>query len=366
MHSREIRRETAPLRIGSGESRDIQHVSLRPSGSGATLSRTNTLPELVGGSDLERAGMQRIDGNYLYVVGSQIHPLSGFSAFTVSGSATTFDEALYPLIVAERALEPLLLRSVFRLRTSFQAGQALLKIIRDLRAKIEAAPDKKAEMDYGDIFGMQSAVSAFEAVLGAELGQLPLYVVTQKAGFDTATLIESGALCFPIDVLTKAEDAVPDLEQATRCIAYELPTAAGFHLHRANEAILHKYWDAVTHKAKRPASRNMGDYLNEMNQKNVGDAKVKSALKDLKDLHRNPLIHPEDSLNMDEAIALMNGIYTVMVHMLKEIPVPGDTLDLPFDETQKQAPPVKQSFLTGGRKVKVPAESASASTEGVS
>jgi len=66
----------------------------------------------------------------------------------------------------------------------------------------------------------------------------------------------------------------------------------------------------------------MGDYLSEMNKKKVGSAKIKAALKDLKDLHRNPLIHSEHSLDSaDEAIALMNGIHTVMVYMLKEIPV---------------------------------------------
>ena len=146
----------------------------------------------------------------------------------------------------------------------------------------------------------------------------------------TSTLIERGALCFPFEVIFKVPEAIPDLEQATRCLAYELPTAAGFHLHRANEAVLRKYWDAVTTNATRPPSRNMGDYLNEMDQRNVGDPKVKSALKDLKDLHRNPLIHPEDSLSMDEAVALLSGIYTVMVHMLKAMPEPEATLPLPL------------------------------------
>ena len=66
----------------------------------------------------------------------------------------------------------------------------------------------------------------------------------------------------------------------------------------------------------------MGDYLKQLDDLNAGDQKVRSALKDLKDLHRNPLIHPEHSLeSADEAIALMNGIHTIMVHMLKVIPV---------------------------------------------
>jgi hypothetical protein len=117
-------------------------------------------------------------------------------------------------------------------------------------------------------------------VFGAELAVLPLYGVTRKAGFALPTLIENGAACFPTEIRSKAPEALPDLEQATRCIAFELFTAAGFHLHRANEAVLRRYWDAVTNGATRPASRNMGDYLNELNKLNAGDAKVKAALKD--------------------------------------------------------------------------------------
>ena len=172
-----------------------------------------------------------------------------------------------------------------------------------------------------DFYPVQLALTAFEAVLGAELGLTPLYVVQPKAAFDTAALIEGGARCFPDDVWAKAPDAIPDIMQGTRCIAFELFSAAASHLHRANEAVLRRYWDAVTDGASRPSSRNMGDYLTEMNKKNVGDEKVRAALKDLKDLHRNPLIHPEHSLeSADEAIALMNGRFIPFVHMPKEMP----------------------------------------------
>lgn len=150
---------------------------------------------------------------------------------------------------------------------------------------------------------------------------MPLYVVTQKAGYDTAILIENGAACFPEDLATKVPEAIPDIAAATRCIAFELPTAAGFHLHRANESVLRAYWDAVTNGDQRPQSRNIGDYLNQLDAKKVGEDTVKSALRDLKDMHRNPLIHPEHSLDtVDDAIALMNSIHSVPVHMLKAIP----------------------------------------------
>jgi hypothetical protein len=259
--------------------------------------------------------MQRIDGHYLYRLGYQLHPLGSIT------KDMTYDDVYYSLLIAEGALEPLLHNSVFKLRTSYRVGTQLLTAIKAVRESITGEKIMET-MEHHDLYVLGNGLKEFEAVLAAELAVSPLYLVTQKAGFDTALLIEFGAVCFPTDLHGKAPEAIPDVEQGTRCLAFELPTAAAFHLHRANESVLHRYWDAVTKGAVRPTTRNMGDYLKEMNAKKVGDPKVKSALKDLKDLHRNPLIHPEHTLEtLDEAIALMNGIHTVMVYMLREMPV---------------------------------------------
>jgi len=275
--------------------------------------------------------VQRVDGFYLYQTGSQIHPLSELRAFALpGGNATTVAEAMTTVYVAEASLEALIHRSVFQLKTSVMSGQALLNAVRELKAKLERESDQAKALPWTEVYTVTTALTNFEAVLGAELGLMPLYVVTPKGGFDTAVLIESGTNCFPSDLLFKVPEAVPDLSQGTKCIAFELFTAAGFHLHRGNEAVLRRYWDAVTDGAEPPSSRNMGDFLNQMDQRDAGDPNVKSALRDLKNLHRNPLIHPEHSLETaDEAIALMNGVHTVMVHMLKEIPVVATAPGMP-------------------------------------
>lgn len=271
-----------------------------------------------------RGDVLRVDGNYLYQVGSQIHPLSEFKADTgVGGKFTTYNDAFLPLLFAEASLEPLIHRSVFRLRTSVQAGNALSSAIKALKAKIDSlkADERSQGLDFIEAYSVTNSLTAFEAVLGAELALIPLYVVTQKAGFDTAILIDAGTVCFPEDIWKKAPECASDLAQGTRCIAFELPTAAGFHLHRANEAVLRRYWDAVANGAPRPTSRNMGDYLVGMDKGSFGDPKVKAALRHLKDFHRNPLVHPEHTIqSTDEAIALMNSIHTVIVNMLREIP----------------------------------------------
>jgi hypothetical protein len=266
--------------------------------------------------------MLRVDGFYLYQVGYQIHPLSKLRAPSGSDPGTETDDALGLLAIAEGALDRLLTKSVFRLRTSSQAGGKLLAAVKETRSRAEAAVGQGQHLNFVEVLSITNALTEFEAVFGAELAIFPLYGITRKAGFDLPTLIENGAACFPAEICSKAPEALPDLQQATKCIAFELFTAAGFHLHRANEAVLRRYWDAVTNGATRPASRNMGDYLNGLNNLNAGNTKVKAALKDLKDLHRNPLIHPEESLdNVDEAVALMNGVHTAVLNMLKEMPV---------------------------------------------
>lgn len=271
--------------------------------------------------------MMRVDGSYLYRVGHQIHALSTFS--TGSGTiapATTGFTALVPLYVAESALEPLLTQSVFNFRTCGPAGTDLLSAIKALRAKIEAlSPEMQAKpLTFMDIYGISNRLAQFEAVLAAELALSPLYLVTQTAGFDTACLIDVGTMLFPQDLTAKVPAAKDDVENGTRCIAFELWTASGFHFHRANESVLRLYWDAVSGGKPRPDNHNMGAYLAEMDKLKVGDAKVKASLRDLKDHHRNPLIHPEHSLEtLDEAVALMNGVHNAMVNMLREIPLPA-------------------------------------------
>ena len=159
--------------------------------------------------------MQRVDGFYLYQVGGQLHPLSELRAYALreGGHPTTLGEARMVIYLAEAALEPFLSRSVFRLKTSAQPGYALLDAIRALKVRIDATPpeDLSKPLDWADVYPITSALTAFEAVVGAELALMPLYVVMSKAGFDTSVLIEAGARCFPDEVWTKAPDAILDL-----------------------------------------------------------------------------------------------------------------------------------------------------------
>ena len=261
--------------------------------------------------------MIRIDGHYLYSIGGLLKPLGDIN------QSSTFANVWLPVLLADGPLYQLLYNSVFRFKTPLEKGAELLATIRELRTEAEKEQDKDKAIGPLWAYRVSSAYIAFETILAAELRISDIYLVTKKRGYDTSDLIERGSPLFPDDLLPKVPEATLDVQQGARRLAFELPTASAFHFHRAAEAVLHRYYDAVTSGKLRPTGRNIGDYLSELNKHKAGDPKVLSALKDLKDLHRNPLIHPEDTLeSVDEAIAVLGSIQSVIVHMLKAIPAP--------------------------------------------
>lgn len=269
--------------------------------------------------------MKKVDGYYLYQVGAalqRLHELKGnFTADDTRG--TESQTAFFALKAVKPILDGFLKHESYRLKTSLQKGRELITAMDKLITKLDNDAEKNKLLDFGEIWPVHTALEAFEAVLSSELALLDLYVITKKGNYDTSGLLVDGEDCFPKDLKIKVPECLEDIKAGAKCIAVSLPTAAGFHLLRANEAVLRKYWDVVTDGKDRPESGNMGEYINQLETKELGNAHVVSALKDLKNLIRNELIHPGDHLeSVEEAIALMNHIHTTIFHMLKAIPMP--------------------------------------------
>ena len=257
--------------------------------------------------------MQPISIPYAYNVGKLVQQMNQLKPNNKLGVTR------WQLASAQNAIYQLLHQSVYRpvLVTCRNAGETFLVAVKALVDD----PDDERILDFMAIWQVQNALQQFETVFSAEMDVGAVFLVTPKRGYNIRDLVDHGEVIFPIELLTKVPEAIKDIQSAARCIAFELPTAAAFHMHRANEAVMLKYWDAITNGAARPKNRNIGIFLEKLDKLKKGDAKVKAALRDLKDLHRNPVLHPEDTLEtIDEAIALMNNVHTAVVHMLKTMP----------------------------------------------
>lgn len=262
--------------------------------------------------------MLRIDGAYLYNLGAQIRPLRDLP------SEPSPMDIIFEIVGARTAVRSFLQESIYRdgLRTVQASSEAFLAAIESIVP--EEAPqgfDWSGRIQSWRMSSFRTALEKFEAVLTAELQTTALYYVSPKGGFDTACLTEHGDRLFPSDLTIKAPNAIPDVQAAARCIAFDLPTAAGFHLHRATETVLRVYFDAVAGEVNRPKTRNMGDFIKKLKELQVGDDKVIALLQSLKDHHRNPLMHPDYAIaTTEEAISVYAAVRAGIGYMLDSIP----------------------------------------------
>ena len=120
---------------------------------------------------------------------------------------------------------------------------------------------------------------------------------------DTSSLLAFGENLFPPELSSKVPEGLPDVREAGKCLAYDLPTSAEFHIFRAVESVLRKYHAHVTGGNSPPKQRNMGVYIKSLIASGKGNPKVIAALQQMKDLHRNPVSHPEAILTQEEALS---------------------------------------------------------------
>jgi len=233
----------------------------------------------------------------------------------------TRHEAFAELFGAQFQLEQLFGNSVYGpyLRISREKANAFHLVIRS----VIGIGDTDAKWDHplgASLTSIKSSRDHFKPVFISEISTLPVFLVSPKDNYDVTLLIEHGAGLFPPMMLAKAPDAAFDAGEVGKALAFNLPTACGFHTFRVVECVLRRYWDAVTDGETRPAPQTIGKMAADLDSKGKGDAKVIEALKQFAKLHRNPCIHPDVVLTDEDAIGTLGIARSVIAMMLSVLP----------------------------------------------
>jgi hypothetical protein len=150
---------------------------------------------------------------------------------------------------------------------------------------------------------LKEALNAFEIILRNTLSSVPVYQVSPKGILSTDKLVNGSEQMFSKAVLDRLSDiAISDIKAAGRCLAFNLPTSSGFHIIRALEAVVVDY--IVRKTGSRPPKRDLGAYVDILRQEHANDDVV-FVIDQIRRLHRNPLMHPEDVLDPDHAMDLL-------------------------------------------------------------
>lgn len=265
------------------------------------------------------SAMDRVNLPFFYRLGATLRPLCEMNA----ESSNRFDV----LIACFAALEQI--RTLFStypaLTVCRSSGQSFIASMdkaieewhqyRDLseEERIQAKPVSDQEAK-----AIITHIIEFQTVLTNELQTFAAYQIGRKGIYSTSDLIEQADNIFGEKIHKKlAPETWKDISESGRCLAFDLATATAFHIWRAVERELRTYYEIWTgHPALKKAWATLLIGL----KTTKADGKVIAVLDQLRDLHRNPTIHPASEIDIDDALALFGIASSAITSMVNDVP----------------------------------------------
>ncbi|MCW8906734.1 MAG: hypothetical protein OQL28_05765 [Sedimenticola sp.] len=187
------------------------------------------------------------------------------------------------------------------LKVTLRASYKLKKFLDDNKK------NETEELSADQAGELKEIVNNIRLTLDAEIGGIYAFVTTPKRLDALKLLGEIGELFTP-DLFQEFPDiAQYDFTEAGKCIAFERPTAAAFHILRATEANLRHYYKKMV-RQKRIASEMWGPIVHDLKARNKSKkhATLNNHLDNIRLSFRNPTQHPEAIYDIHEVQELMS------------------------------------------------------------
>ena len=169
----------------------------------------------------------------------------------------------------------------------------------------------------GDANLLKEDLQKFETVFLASLEAANVYSLAAMGNLSIDALI-SGAVTGYSNRVSSHLPAITreDINEAGRCLAFERATACGFHILRGVESVMEHY--IIKAQGTIPAIKTWHEYIVAIDGCGGSD-KIRNLLRSMKDHYRNPLMHPEDTLDIGQAIGLFSLSQTAIEAMITEL-----------------------------------------------
>jgi len=165
-----------------------------------------------------------------------------------------------------------------------------------------------------DVVRLRNSLSALTVFLKDEADHNYVLCVEKNQRFlSSHSLVDTIETCFDSDSWKVIEVAAKrEFEESGRCLALERYTSSGFHALRGVECVIRQY--IVKLSGTIPTKRDWGHYI-EILKKNGAEPDLLAVLDNIRTLHRNPLMHPDDWLSIDEAVGIFTIAQTAIVRL---------------------------------------------------
>ena len=161
------------------------------------------------------------------------------------------------------------------------------------------------------------ALEEFETIFEAQVPIEYTYLIEQLRGYSMPLLVDSAEQNFTPTLLASiGSEVIKDIREAGRCLAFELPTAAGIHMMRAFEKVFRRFYRASL--GNEPGTSDIFRLIKNLQDDPRSDPKTLSIIDQIRHLHRNPLAH-EVFLEMDEAVELFDIAKSAITAMARKL-----------------------------------------------
>jgi hypothetical protein len=222
--------------------------------------------------------------------------------------------------VAGNNLKKLMGDNVFETGIMKHDCAALISIIEKIEQAFfsrDKSDTEEASFKMFTLPNLERAIQTFRNVFAAECRQASTYNVDKVGIYSTNSLIDSASAGFMYEVLCNLSDtAIAEYDASAKCLAFRLPTAAGFHMMRAIEFVLVPYVQIFSGRNFSSLNTNWGSYVAHLESVLKGAARRKpkvqnvDLIRQLKNNYRNPVMHADMVLTEEEArdIFAMGGV----------------------------------------------------------
>ena len=271
--------------------------------------------------------MQRINQFAFFELGQLLERLK----LEERGSVTSVS-AFMPLVDARSALQSLLKGEPIPVSFSRTKAEKLHKTVaetfdRHFMREVDGLarffyPDDEQMLKDWEVNVLNKDLRDFVTVFAEEMREAATYFVPRRGIYYTPALVDSADEYFPLElrhvIPQKSKD---DWKAAGRCLAFNLLSASGFHVTRAIEGMLEKYFQ---HFCDKPdvVKKSWHDYIVELEKvasESGPTAKVIAQIKQIKDDFRNPIAHPRIVLSESDAHQLFGSGAAIIIGMAQEV-----------------------------------------------
>ena len=266
--------------------------------------------------------MQRLNVHDYYELGKKIAELEKQIGNAAEESVRKSAIA-WPLFTLRWTFEDLLKEPCALLTASQRSAKAVIKSITSLLPVELADIFNSDEEEFFQTYELRSVTTAFtnfETVLKNDMPEMSTFAVAQIGILRTDDLINNAhrQIAEPLQILIERK-AKQDIIEAGKCLAFQLSTASAFHVCRAIETGIDQYYEAVTGSpypvSASGGNNNWGAKIGALESAGA-DKKVTELLNHIRKQYRNPVAHPEVTVEEYEAVDLFITALSAISMML--------------------------------------------------